>query len=213
MLLPLVGMGLFVLLYILSAINYPGGSWNFTDYNGFSFWDNYLCDLLDDYAINGELNSARFFARASLGILCISIMFIWLFLPKLFKAKSDNLTVMWLTGLLSLIITLFLASGTHDLIVRIAGVFGVIAIMTCLIELCKIKYYRLLMLGAFCLIVFLANYFIYETEYYLKTLPILQKITFTSFIVWFICLDILLFRTLKLGNEKETAKKEYSNNP
>lgn len=201
MLFPLAGIGLFAFFYALSALNYPGGSWNFTDRTGFSFWHNYLCDLLDDYAINGEVNTARFFARAALGILCISLFLIWFSLPKLFTIKSINLTIMRLSGLLSLVVTLFLASGTHDLILRIAGIFGGVAVITCLVELYKIRYYKLLKLGVFCLIVFFVNYFIYETSYYIKILPVLQKITFISFIVWFVCLDIQLYRKLNLYNE------------
>jgi len=198
LLLPLVGMGLFVFLYILAAINYPGGSWNFTDQNGFSFRHNYLCDLLDHYAINGELNTARFFAQAALGALCISIILLWFFLPILFSTKSTNLIIMRWFGVLSLITTLSLASGTHDIIVRIAGVFGAIALIIFFVELYKIQHYKLLMLGIFCLIIFCANYYIYEIGSYIKLLPVLQKITFICFILWFVLLDILLYRKLKL---------------
>ncbi len=197
LLLPLVGMGLFVVLYILAAINYPGGSWNFTDHAGFSLRYNYLCDLLDDYAINGEVNSARFFARSALGILCISIILIWFYLPKLFTVKSINLTVMRWSGLLGLIITLFLASGTHDMIVRVVGIFGVIALITSFVELYKANMDKILILGIFCFIIFSINYYIYETGSYIEILPVIQKITFICFIVWFILLDISIYRKIK----------------
>ena len=205
---PLAGIGLFAFLYALSALNYPGGSWNFTDRTGFSFWHNYLCDLLDDYAINGEVNTARFFARAALGILCVSLFWIWFSLSKLFTIKSINLTIMRLSGLLSLVVTLFLGSGSHDLILRIAGICGAIAMITCIVELYKIRYYKLLKLGVFSLIIFFLNYFIYETGYYIKILPVLQKITFISFIVWFVFLDIQLYIRLRLYNEYEIAKND-----
>lgn len=208
----MVGMVMFMVLYTISAFKYPGGSWNYIEHSGFSFWHNYLCDLLDDYAINGELNSARFFARAALGILCASLILIWVSLPKLFTTKSFNRTIMVMSGLLSLIITLFLASGTHDLIVRIAGAFGVIAVITCLVELYKIRNYKILILGVFCLIVFSANYFIYETGHFIKILPVLQKITFVTFIGWFVLLDIQLYKKLRLLNLNETAKNRRYNN-
>jgi membrane-associated HD superfamily phosphohydrolase len=197
LLLPLSGMALFVLLYIIAAINYPGGSWAFIDQNGFSFWHNYLCDLLDEYAINGELNTARFFARAALAVLCVSLILLWYHLPKLFSAKSINRTVMWLAGLLSLVITLFLASGTHDLIVRIAGFFGVIGLFTAVIELYKGHFYGLMIFGLFCLTIFFVNYYIYETSIYIEVLPLIQKITFISFIIWFVLLGVSLYRSLK----------------
>lgn len=203
LLLPLVGMGLFVFLYILAVINYPGGSWNFTDQNGFSFRHNYLCDLLDYYAINGELNTARFFAREALGVLCASIILLWFFLPLLFSTKSVSLIIMKWFGVFSLIITLSLASGKHDIIVRIAGTFGAIALITSFVEFYKIQHYKLLMLGILCLIIFSANYYIYETGFYIRILPILQKVTFVFFIFWFILLDILLYRKLKLHEKKK----------
>jgi hypothetical protein len=207
MLLPLVGMGLFVFLYTLSALNYPGGSWNFTDHTGFSFWNNYLCDLLDEYAINGELNTARFFARTALGVLCVSLIFLWYQLPKLFSVRSINCTIMWLSGLLSLVITLFLASGTHDIIVRIAGVFGIVALFTAIIELYKSHFYRLMLFGIFCLSIFFVNYYIYETGTYIEVLPLVQKVTFISFIIWFALLGISIYGNLKWDYVRSLIQK------
>jgi hypothetical protein len=203
LLLPLFGMVLFVFLYIIAALKYPGGSWVMPQQNGFSFWNNYLCDLLDQNAINGELNTARYYARASLGLLCTSLILLWYYLPGLFSVKSSNLTIMWATGIISLVITLFLASGTHDITVRIAGIFGVIAFISCFVELYKALYFKLVMFGVACLLIFLANYYIYETGEFLNTLPTIQKITFVSCIIWFVVLDLVLYRKLKMDFAKK----------
>lgn len=202
LLLPLAGMGLFVVLYILAALNYPGGSWMVIDQEGFNFWNNYLCDLLDRNAINGELNPARFFARGSLGILCVSLVLLWYYLPGLFSNKSINLIVMWLAGIMALVITMSLTSGTHDITVRIAGFLGVIAFICCFVELYKAKYFSLVILGLVCLLIFLANYYIYETGTFIRSLPVLQKITFFCFILWFAFLDISYYKYLKLKHDK-----------
>ncbi|TLP81777.1 hypothetical protein [Maribacter sp. ACAM166] len=194
LLLPLVGMALFVALYLLAAFTYPGGSWVFPNKDGFSFWHNYLCDLLDIYAINGEVNSARAYSIAALGLLCMGLFWLWYYLPKLFNTKSLNQKVMRVSGLLSLLIILFLASGNHDKIVRIAGFFGVIAFITCSIELFKSGYKTLFLFGVLCLLVFMVNYYIYETGLFISSLPVIQKITFTLFISWFIGLDVALYR-------------------
>ena len=203
LLLPLFGMVLFVFLYIIAALKYPGGSWEMPQQNGFSFWNNYLCDLLDRDAINGELNNARYFARTSLGALCLSLILLWNYLPSLFKGKSFNKNMMWLSGIAALIATSFLSSGTHDRTVYIAGFFAVIAFLTCFVELLRAKHIKLLVFGIGCLIIFLVNYYIYETGLYIRLLPIIQKITFISFIIWFVVLDIFFYRKLKL----EFAKK------
>lgn len=202
LLIPLAGMGIFVVLYVLAAINYPGGSWMALDQEGFSFWNNYLCDLLDFYAINGDLNPARFFARGSLAVLCVSLILLWYYLPGLFSNKSVNLIVMWLAGILALAITMSLTSGTHDITVRIAGFFGVIAFISCFVELYKAKYFSLLILGIICLLIFLGNYYIYETGTMIRSLPVIQKVTFICYILWFAFLDISYYKFLKLKQDK-----------
>ena len=202
LLIPLAGMGIFVVLYVLAAINYPGGSWMVLDQEGFSFWNNYLCDLLDLYAINGDLNPARFFARGSLAVLCVSLILLWYYLPGLFSNKSTNLIVMWLAGILALAITMSLTSGTHDITVRIAGFFGVIAFISCFVELYKAKYFSLLILGIICLLIFLGNYYIYETGTMIRSLPVIQKVTFICYILWFAFLDISYYKILKLKQDK-----------
>jgi len=197
LLLPLAGMGLFILFYVLAALNYPGGSWMMPQQNGFSFWNNYLCDLLDQYAINGELNTARYLARTSLTVLCLSLVLLWYYLPSLFKGKNFNKNIMWLSGIAALVATSFLSSGAHDRTVRIAGFFAVIAFLSCFVELLKARHMKLLIFGICCLIIFLVNYYIYETGLYIRLLPVIQKITFICFIIWFIMLDVMFYRKLK----------------
>ena len=197
LLLPLFGMLLFVLFYILAALKYPGGSWIMPQQNGFSFWNNYLCDLLDQNAINGELNTARYFARTSLTVLCLSLVLLWYYLPSLFKGKNFNKNIMWLSGIAALVTTSFLSSGAHDRTVRIAGFFAVIAFLTCFVELLKARHIKLSVFGIGCLIIFLVNYYIYETGLYIRLLPVIQKITFICFIIWFIMLDVFFYRKLK----------------
>ena len=197
LLLPLFGMLLFVLFYILAALKYPGGSWIMPQQNGFSFWNNYLCDLLDQNAINGELNTARYFARTSLTVLCLSLVLLWYYLPSLFKGKNFNKNIMWLSGIAALVATSFLSSGAHDRTVRIAGFFAVIAFLTCFVELLKARHIKLFVFGIGCLIIFLVNYYIYETGLYIRLLPVIQKISFICFIIWFIMLDVFFYRKLK----------------
>lgn len=194
LLLPLPGIGLFLLFYILAALNYPGGSWVLPEQNGFSFWHNYLCDLLDVDAINGEPNTARSYAIVSLCLLCLAIFLLWSWLPRLFISKSLNQKIMSTSGFLSLLAIPFLALGDHDKIVRIAGVFGLIAFIACALELFKASYRFLFLFELICMLTFLANYYIYETGLFISALPVIQKITFVLFITWFIVLDLALYQ-------------------
>lgn len=202
MYLPLAGMLVFVILYIVAAFLYPGGSWIYPHATGFSFWSNYLCDLLDHYAINGELNQARHVARTALGFLCGSLLFLWYFLPLIFPGGGLNKTIMWLSGILALVTTGFLSSGTHDITVRIAGIFGVLAFIGCFVELYRIRFLKLFYLGIFCLLIFIFNYYIYETGILIRALPIIQKATFILCICWFVFLNIALVKKVRFLRPK-----------
>lgn len=201
LLFPMIAIGMFLLFYTLAALNYPGGSWVAREQEGFNFWHNYLCDLLDMYAVNGVLNTARFYAITALGLLFAGLFLLWSYLPRLFETKSANQRIMQISGFLSFIMIAFLALGNHDEVIRLAGFFGVLALITCIIELRKAGLKNLFLWGIICLLVFLTNYYIYETGFFIKSLPVIQKITFLLFIGWFICLDIALYRKLILSTK------------
>ncbi|TDS16873.1 hypothetical protein DFQ03_1361 [Maribacter caenipelagi] len=204
--LSLIGIGFFIIFYVIAAKKYPGGSWIDPDLNRFSFWHNYLCDLLDLNAINGETNKARLYAIIALSLLCTSILLLWTLLPKLFKRKNNIQKLMGGSGYLSLFSILFLVLDYHDIVVRIAGIFGLVAFITCCIELYKTSYKKLFLLGVVCIIIFLSNYYIYETGIIIHILPVVQKITFALFIVWFIALDLTLYQKIRQPNDTQIKK-------
>ncbi|MDX1314111.1 MAG: hypothetical protein R3356_01300 [Eudoraea sp.] len=208
LLLPVLGMGLFVILYVLAAIHYPGGTWIDPTNPGFSFRHNYLCDLLDYRALNGELNFGRHYARAALGVLCVSLIYLWLYLPHLFAKWSWNTMLMWITGILAFGTTMLLSSGTHDVTVRIAGVLGAIALLSAFAEMWKAGYMGLMRFGFVCLFIFLGNYYIYETGQGRNILPVIQKITFSGFIAWFIWVNLTLYRSLKHRIEQQAIPQD-----
>jgi len=195
LLLPMVGMCSFVVLYIVAASQYPGGSHVQSSHIGFSIQYNYLCDLLDRYAINGDRNAASKTARIALGFLCTGILVLWYLLPKLFKTTIINNWIIRLSGMASMLTLVFLASEIHDNIVRIAGVFGVIALIATFIELRRSRFYTLLILGIGCFCLVLINFYIYESGYAIRKLAIIQKITFISCISWFMSLNVLLYKS------------------
>ena len=103
--LPFLGTDLFLLFYIIAAIKYPGGSYADPTHEGFSFFNNYLCDLLDSQAIIGIENTASLYARLSLAILCLTMIIIWSYLPKLFSKKSIFHPIIQIAGVSSMLVT------------------------------------------------------------------------------------------------------------
>ena len=193
LLIPFIGMFLFIGFYILSAFLYPGGSYKDPNNTVFSFTNNYLCDLLDTYAINGELNIASTMARIAFGILCFTMIYIWIQIPRLFSKKHVNHHIISILGVLSMITALFLAAGIHDTIVYIAGIFGLLALLLTFVELYKHGFFYFLGLGICCFVLISINYIIYATGFAIDTLPFIQKITFIACISWFLMLMLVSY--------------------
>ena len=187
-------MGLFVVFYLSAAAAYPGGSWAAPDQVGFSWRNNYLCDLLDTLAVNGELNPGRYWARAALGVLCAGLVLLWYQLPGLMDASMGLKRTLRISSVLAFGTTAFLSAGTHDVTVRVAGLFGLIALLSAVIGLWRSGRKWMSLLGVWCLLIFLLNYAIYETGSYIRALPLIQKITFGSFLGWFAWINIALLR-------------------
>lgn len=198
LLVPFIGMALFCIFYVIAAIYYPGGSYVNPDQIGFSFLDNYLCDLLDSNAINGNENIARIPSRIAFGILCLTLIFIWYQIPRLFKTKNFNHDLIRVCGIIAMLAAFFLASGTHDTIVYTAGIVGSVAFLATFIELFKEGYYKLFILGICCLVLILVNFVVYETGNNRNMLPIIQKITFIICISWFLLLMVSIHKKLTL---------------
>lgn len=199
---PLAGIALFVLLYVLAAGAYPGGSYANPEQEGFSYRHNYLCDLLDEKAINGERNTSRFLARWALGILCASLLVLWYQIPQIFDTSSKRIYFIRFSGILALGTLVFLSDSNHDRIVWIAGAFGVLAIIACSLQLFRAGYRILYLLSVTNLLLFLINYYIYETGIFLTALPMIQKLTFVLFLLWFVLLDLALYRKFKVQDSR-----------
>jgi hypothetical protein len=205
---PLLGMALFVFCYFIAAGLYPGGSWNNPGQLGFSWSHNYLCDLLDTRAVNGMLNTGRHWARVALAFLSLGLLVLWYQLPSLVRAPVWYMYLLRFSGLAALGTMVFLREDTHDLTVYVAGAFGLLALSLLLTGLWRQGLRSLALFGGWCLGIFLVNYAIYETGRFLQALPLIQKITFSSFLLWFFWLDLRLWR-----QEGKTAGKVPADRP
>ncbi len=150
---------------------------------------------------NGEINTARPIAITAMIILAGSLVFSWYYIPGLLNLKKPGKSIIRYTGILSMISLFFLFAGpdAHDTVFNIAGALGVVAMTTTLVGLFKTRLYKLLWLSITCVSLLLINNYIYYTKDYLFYLPLIQKISFLLFILWFSLLDILLYQKTKRG--------------
>lgn len=186
---PLVGIICFIILYIVAALIYPGGNYLNPSQKGFSILHNYWCDLLNEKAGNGETNPASPLAIAAMVILCVSLMFLWYNIPKLFLINNTFKKIIQVSGIISMAIALFIFTRFHSEAITYAGLFGGIAFMATFIGLYRSRRYTLFALGIICLVLGVVTYTIYNTRVFLIILPFIQKVTLLLCLVWLVLID------------------------
>lgn len=195
---PVFGTFIFLILYIISANLYPGGSQVNKNSIGFSWANNYWCNLMYKNAVNGKINPARPFALTGMVILCSTISFFWIVFPHKVKTNKIGKYIIQFSGSISMTFSLFLYTNQHDKMIITAGFFGVIALFGTFISLYKIKWYGLFSLGIINLLLLGLNNYVYHIEELIIYLPIIQKISFLTFLIWICIIDILLFYNNKI---------------
>lgn len=182
------------MLYIVAALLYPGGSQVDEKAIGFSWINNYWCNLLNERAINGEPNPAKPLAMAGMIVLCVSLAFFWILFPNHINLQTKLKRVIQITGLLAAVIAFLLFTNMdHDLITNLASGFGLIATIGTFIGLYKQRWFGLFLFGLLNILLVGLNNYVYYTKGLIIYLPVIQKISFATFLIWICCLDVKLF--------------------
>lgn len=193
-LIPILGTGIFLLLYIIATLLYPGGSQVDKNSIGFSWINNYWCNLLNKNAINGQYNPAKPVALTGMFILCLTLTFFWFIFSKLVNVGKFLKLVIPISGALAMIVAFFLFTGiNHDIITNLASSFGAIATVGTFIGLYKNNWRRLFYFGLFNILMVALNNYVYYNKDLIVYLPLVQKITFAAFLLWICCIDVNLY--------------------
>ena len=197
-----VGLTIFTGLYVLATQLYPGGSQADKHSPGFSWLHNYWCNLLNAEAINGQPNAARPLALLSMLILCLSLASFWCVLPNLFAFPKPVNKLIQGTAILSMLLASLIFTPYHDVVINLAGLFGLITLFYTYKGLYQHHYRKLFWLGLGCLGLIGCNNYIYYSRHYLYYLPLLQKITFGCFLSW---ISIMNWEVYKKGKFADNA--------
>ena len=179
------GILLFILIYIIASRYYPGGS----DYDrfakGFDWLHNYWCELLAANAKSGEPNAASPIAIGAFIVLDLVLLLCWLQASFLYRRDQFAGRSIIICGIMSCISLAFMSSPSHDLVINIAGGFGLVALVLTMAGLLKRKYYFSFILGLICVFLFFLNTYIYYTRTWFDSLAVVQKISFAAFLWWY----------------------------
>jgi hypothetical protein len=200
-----LGTLLFVVLYVVATLLYPGGSQVDKNSVGFSWINNYWCNLLNENTINGQHNPAKPVAMIGMFILCLSLIF-WFLFPRQINVSRNLKLIIQISGTLAMTIVFFLFTNiNHDLVTNLASIFGLIAMSGVFIGLYKTKWLQLFTFGLLNILLVVLNNYVYYTKGLVIYLPIIQRISFAAFLTWICCIDINLFHM--------TEKNSYHNSP
>ncbi|MDQ6761877.1 MAG: hypothetical protein M3015_04520 [Bacteroidota bacterium] len=194
LLLPFFGILLYILLYVAATFFYPGGNQVDENFKGFSWAQNYWCNLLNVNAINGQHNSARPVAIAAMAILGSSLAGFWCIFPRVAGLNKTAGTIIQVSGFIAMALLIFLSTAHHDIIINTATLAGLIAIAGTFAGLQKLKWKKLFWFGIGNVLLIAINNIFYYDEKLIVYLPIIQKITFLLFLIWFCLVDINLYK-------------------
>ncbi|MCB0627307.1 MAG: hypothetical protein KDC43_26170, partial [Saprospiraceae bacterium] len=123
-LLPIAGIGLFAILFLVAAGLYPGGSQHDPQAAGFSWAHNYWCHLLNDRALNGNSNPARPVALAGMFVLCSALAVFWYLLPSALDLGRWMARTVQVSGPASMTLALFIFTSYHDPLIVAASILA-----------------------------------------------------------------------------------------
>ncbi|MEQ1675266.1 MAG: hypothetical protein ABL876_01115 [Chitinophagaceae bacterium] len=199
-LLPLLGTVLFVCLYFVATLYYPGGSQVDIHSKGFSWTNNYWCNLLNESSVNGQPNPARPVAMSALFVLCLTLAIFWYLFPKHTGLKGSVKLVIQISGALAMTTAMFLFTDLHDTIVNSASLCGLVATLGTFIGLHQLRWTKLFWFGIFNLALVALNSILYYGDGLKLYLPVVQKITFLFFLLWICLITIDLYHRQAKNN-------------
>lgn len=194
LLFPAFGAIIFCILYLVAAYRYPGGSQTDAHSQGFSWTQNYWCNLLSETAINGQPNHSRPVAMIGMLVLAITLVYFWYFFPEQAGFNTVSKRIIQFSGAAAMLTGLFMSGEFHDMIINLASLFGLIAIAGTFAGLYKLKWRYLLWFGILNLLLVGLNNLLYYREGLRIWLPPVQKITFFSFLLWISLISAGLYR-------------------
>lgn len=190
---PMIGLAVYVIVFIYAASLYPGGSLYHADATEYSYFHNLLCDAMDKVTQTGKVNDGRFMAVVSHLILSFTMIAFFLVLPGVFDWKNRNIKMIRYFGVLSMAVFAFMFTDYHDLVVTITGIIGTIAMIPFFIELRRLPDLGFKTISFLCFGLSIIVFLMFETKIGFYYLPLIQKIAFVVDAIWvyWVCIMVI----------------------
>jgi len=114
------------------------------------------------------------------------------------QLKKYHRLIIQIGGTASMIAAfLLLTNIDHDLAVNFSSSLGLVAMLGILVALYQFKWSKLFAFGLFNLLLIALNNYLYYIISDLTYLPIIQKLTFLSFLFWICCIEMKMYSSIK----------------
>jgi len=197
LMLPTIGILIFIGLYVYAANQYPGGSQANINSLEFDWINNYWCNLLNEESINGKQNPARPIAILAMLILSGSLLMFFFQFSKHFEENKIWKLIIQVCGTISMVTAIFIFTEYHDQVTILASVFGFFVMIGIIKGIYQSDMQLFKISGILCLFMLGINNYIYYSGSFIKYLPLIQKITFVLVLAWVMGLNLKMIKGYK----------------
>lgn len=143
-------------------------------------------------SVNGQLKAARPFSIEALIILCLSLIIFFIQFADTCVKSRVWARIINIFGVLSMTCAMLIITKYHDVMIIISSVFGIFVVVGIIKELytSNMRFYKIS--GVACVLLLGVNNYIYYTGSFIEILPLLQKITFLTVLLWVAGLNVNL---------------------
>lgn len=194
---PIAAVASFIALYFVCAALYPGGTRADPSRVGFSFADNYWCDVLDVTTYGGTPNPAAPVALGATVLLALGLSALWWLAPVLFPAARGRALLVRSAGVVSGLVTPLIATKHHDLVINVAVLAGTAAFVVVMTAVRAREGRHLVALAAVAFAAAMTNFVMWRTGWMLSALPLVQKAAFAAFLAWVVAFALRVRRAVQ----------------
>src|SRR5208282_2093795 len=138
----LLGIIVAILLLVMAAWHYPGGSQYDKNSVGYDWKNNYLSNLFDERAVNGLESSSRLWAIPGMLFLTASFALFFIEFSKKMPAKREGKVIRY-CGVGAMAFGFLAVTPLHDSVITVASTLSLVSIFYITVFIFKSKLHLL----------------------------------------------------------------------
>jgi len=192
-----------VILLVIAASLYPGGSLADNNSIGFNWTKNFISNLFATKAINGSENASRLWAIAGMVFHSFGYGIFFIHMSKKIPSKSAAIVLKFI-GVANILFNILIVTNLHDLMVTISTTLTLLGFFYITVFIFKSKLHLLKLCCVICLLIFYYTLFLYGFGNW-GLLAIMQKVSFI--------LSMLLVLALEYRTTRDDFKQVKQDTP